>query len=265
MFETIGNFDHGHDPFDGAQKRAVLEVIARVQQHFKLPVESLRFHNTMSSKSCPGTSIAYAEICQEVRAIHERLASEGTRVAPRGTGYPFDDHQRAIWKVLEDLSAEAPAVRAEELNGDVCEHVAGFSSSRAVPPAGAREQGLPQLTPDVLNKLRPHVVNLNQGLFSTGGEFQSDRARSMRFSTVIWKRNSNAMAEKAPHRLLRAWRTDFGKVRALDGGAASSGWRANNIYPIFRLETGLIETLIQLFGPRRARTSKRSVIACSRP
>ena len=255
MFETIGNFDHGHDSFDGAQKRAVLEVIARVQQHFKLPVESLRFHNTMSSKSCPGTSIAYAEICQDVRAIHERLASEGTRVAPRGTGYPFDDHQRAIWKVLEDLSREAPAVRAEELNGDVCEHVAGFASSRAVPPAGAREQGLPQLTPDVLDKLRPHVVNLNQGLFSTGGEFQSDKGSA----DAIFDRHLEKELERNGGKKLRI-------VFYAHGGLTSERsalwmaaqhlpwWRANNIHPIFFVwETGLIDTLIQLFGPRRAR------------
>ena len=31
MFETVGNFDVGRDPFDGPQREAVLEVIARVQ------------------------------------------------------------------------------------------------------------------------------------------------------------------------------------------------------------------------------------------
>lgn len=250
MFEAIGNFDEGHDSFDGAQKRAVLEVIGRVQHQFNLPVESLRFHNTMSSKSCPGTSIAYAQICQEVSALRGRLASEGTRVA--GTGYPFDDHQRAIWKVMEDLSGAAPAARGDELNGDICEHLAAFSGSRTVPPPGPHERTLPQLTPDILNKLRPHVVNLNQGRFSSGGEFQSDKGSV----DAIFHRHLEKELERNGGKKLRI-------VFYAHGGLISEGsalwmaaqhlpwWRANNIYPIFFVwETGLLETLIQLFGQR---------------
>ena len=37
MFEIVGNFDVGRDPFDGPQRDAVLEVIARVQLRFGLP------------------------------------------------------------------------------------------------------------------------------------------------------------------------------------------------------------------------------------
>ncbi|MEM8601377.1 MAG: peptidoglycan recognition family protein [Bacteroidota bacterium] len=57
MFEMIGNFDHGHDLFEGDQRQATLLVIALVQRRFDLPPEALRFHNEMSSKTCPGTTI----------------------------------------------------------------------------------------------------------------------------------------------------------------------------------------------------------------
>src|SRR4029434_2279086 len=50
MFEIIGDFDRGRDPFEGEQRKTVLEVIARVQLRFKLAPETLRFHNAMSPK-----------------------------------------------------------------------------------------------------------------------------------------------------------------------------------------------------------------------
>lgn len=74
MIETIGDFDTGHDPFEDPQKAAVLGVIARVQARFKLDPEALRFHNQMSSKTCPGTQIQYDPFLEEVRATREQLS-----------------------------------------------------------------------------------------------------------------------------------------------------------------------------------------------
>jgi hypothetical protein len=39
MFETIGDFDLGHDPFDGVQRETVLSVLARLLTRFNLPVD----------------------------------------------------------------------------------------------------------------------------------------------------------------------------------------------------------------------------------
>jgi hypothetical protein len=61
MFEIIGDLDLGRDHFEGCQREVALEVIARVQMRFGLPLESLRFHNQMSLKSCPGTAIGSAK------------------------------------------------------------------------------------------------------------------------------------------------------------------------------------------------------------
>lgn len=74
MFEIIGNFDVGHDAFAGAQRDAVLELIARVQHRFGLPPESLRFHRQLGSpKTCPGTGIDYDETVAAVRAVRQTL------------------------------------------------------------------------------------------------------------------------------------------------------------------------------------------------
>ena len=55
MFEMIGNFDSGCDPFDGPQRETTLELIAQMQARFALPADSLVFHNAMAPKSCPGS------------------------------------------------------------------------------------------------------------------------------------------------------------------------------------------------------------------
>ncbi|HLM56656.1 MAG TPA: caspase family protein [Pyrinomonadaceae bacterium] len=93
MFEMIGDFDGGRDPFRSPQRDAVLEVIARVQQKFDLPVESLRFHNQMSSKTCPGSSLRHREVLAAVREVRERLEREAAR-GPAGDS-PFPAEARA--------------------------------------------------------------------------------------------------------------------------------------------------------------------------
>ena len=84
MFETVGNFDVGHDHLAGPQRWAVLEVIARVQRRFGLAVESLRFHRELPGcvKSCPGTGVSKTDVLEAVRATHRRLAL-GPTVAGR--------------------------------------------------------------------------------------------------------------------------------------------------------------------------------------
>jgi len=75
MIELVGDFDVGRDPFDGAQRAAALGVIARLQLRFTLPPDSLRFHRDLGSeKSCPGSSIEYADVLTAVAAERRRLS-----------------------------------------------------------------------------------------------------------------------------------------------------------------------------------------------
>ena len=69
MFEIIGNFDRGHDRLRGEQLESVVAVIALVQRRFDLPIETLRFHRSMTDqKSCPGTAVERDEILTLVAA-----------------------------------------------------------------------------------------------------------------------------------------------------------------------------------------------------
>jgi hypothetical protein len=89
MFETIGDFDVGQERLEGAQRRAVIEVIARVQLECGLPIDSLHFHREFTDqKTCPGTGISKAEILAEVRQARERVSGRTrTLAAPhRGAG-----------------------------------------------------------------------------------------------------------------------------------------------------------------------------------
>ncbi len=70
MFEAIGNFDVGHDLLEGAQRDAVIAVIAIVQRQFRLPVQALLFHREVpqTPKTCPGTGIDKGDILRAVAA-----------------------------------------------------------------------------------------------------------------------------------------------------------------------------------------------------
>lgn len=75
MFETVGNFDIGHETLEDEQRASVLGVIGAVQRRFGLPPESLRFHRQLGSpKTCPGSGIEYDAFLTELRAF--RLACE---------------------------------------------------------------------------------------------------------------------------------------------------------------------------------------------
>jgi len=69
MFETIGNFDIGHDRLEGAQLTSVIRVISAVQHHFNLPAETLLFHREipLTEKTCPGSSVDKGELLNMLR------------------------------------------------------------------------------------------------------------------------------------------------------------------------------------------------------
>jgi len=74
MFEMIGDFDTGQEPFDGPQKEAALKVCALVLDRFSLATSALRFHRQMAQKSCPGTGISYEQTLREVEDLRSPAA-----------------------------------------------------------------------------------------------------------------------------------------------------------------------------------------------
>lgn len=66
--EMIGNFDVGHDKFEGKQKKAMMEFTAFFLEFFKLTDKSkgIVFHNEYSGKTCAGSSIDKKWFIEEV-------------------------------------------------------------------------------------------------------------------------------------------------------------------------------------------------------
>lgn len=276
MFETVGNFDAGHEPFDGPQRDAALEVIALVQQHFGLPVESLHFHRQLGSqKTCPGTGIEYAATLEAVRGMRARLthlagardlAVDGAAPALRA---PFGDDARAASEVARAMAAAravgddpGDAEPAEESSAaDYVARVTGGAPAAPAPaPAvGARGMrgGTPPLTPAELQALRPHVVNLAQGMFSTDGAFQTTEADA---DAIVYEHLARALAAAEgrgePLRVLVF--AHGGLVDEASGLRVAhrqcAWWKANGVYPIFFVwETGLKGTVSQLLAEAKRR------------
>ncbi|TCP68580.1 peptidoglycan recognition protein family protein [Baia soyae] len=66
MVETVGNFDVGHDPFQPPQSTALFHLTA---YFVKYRGAKIKFHNEMSSKTCPGSSINKQWFVGEVQKI----------------------------------------------------------------------------------------------------------------------------------------------------------------------------------------------------
>ena len=256
MFEMIGDFDTGCDPFDGVQKDTALNVIARVQARFQLPTSSLLFHNAMSPKSCPGSALDHAQVLAEVDRCKEQLAaaaataSRSTTRAAAARG-PFADEAGLV--VAEAIAAlgRAPLPVEEPADAELLHHE---QAERAEPPGramraasgepAARDSGLDAAT---LAALRPHLVNLAAGHFSSEGEVTSSPAD---VDSIFEQHLPAALADAArrnqPLRIM--FFAHGGLVSEAAGlrGAARQldWWRQNDVYPIFFIwETGLLGTL----------------------
>ena len=70
MFETVGNFNVGEDPFTDPQRKTVITVIALVQKRFSLPPSALNFHREFADTDCPGTSMRKGVIVEAVTQLH---------------------------------------------------------------------------------------------------------------------------------------------------------------------------------------------------
>ncbi|MGH9627825.1 MAG: peptidoglycan recognition protein family protein, partial [Bryobacteraceae bacterium] len=259
MFEMIGDFDEGRELFDGRQKQSAIEVIARVQHLFELPPESLRFHNQMSRKTCPGSAVRYEEIVELVKNRRKEMEAEGTgrRAVLPGEG-PFPSP--AI-----DTGWSIPAGRElERADGETCgvemseqEIRALALSEPAVLPApglaGVRG-GDRALSPADLSKLRPHVINLTQGRFSSDGAY----ATAKEDVDAIFGEHLPAWLEKHGGQVKLMLYAHGGLVSEKSGlgiaGKHVDWWKRNGVYPIYFVwETGLMETLGALIGGAQKR------------
>lgn len=261
MFEMIGNFDRNQDPFDGPQRETVLKVIAMVQQRFGLDRASVRFHNSMSAKSCPGNSIDREQLLGDVARVREELASRSSTAA-RGPAKakPFPDEGdlaikdaiRSLGRVSDNAEEGANAEQKHEGHDE-----SGARVQTAAPaPQAARGSGLDTST---IAAMRPHLVNLRAGRFSTEGEASSTRED---VDAILDEHLPRALAQSADGKLRLLLYAHGGLVSESSGLRIAhkhiDWWKRNGVYPIYFVwETGLFETLGDLLN--RARQGARAV------
>jgi hypothetical protein len=269
MFEMIGNFDQKHDVLEGAQYDAALHVIALVQLFFDLPPESLRFHNSMSGKTCPGNSIDRDETLKQVITLREKLASQVQSLRSpnntRGGSHPFGVEADEIQEIFETVVRNTP-VEDDPMDADP-DHETMFDKSgianRAFSTDNARrELGAEQaLDVDLLHTLRPHVINLKQGSFSEDGLFTTSKEDVDAIFDEHLPKWLNAQDGDRPKRVL--FYAHGGLVDEASGLRIAANminwWKQNNIYPIYFVwETGFLQTLGQILRETREGVETRN-------
>jgi hypothetical protein len=272
MFEMIGNFDRGEDPFDGAQRDAAMLVVAAVQLRFGLAPTTLRFHRDMSRKTCPGSGIDYADVLRRVTETQAALrdaartvtdswatpAALASRDAVDGVilaaGAPLGLQGRATGN---GVAAEEPAEEEMSLDQQLA-MLGDHDSVRALRSREGRGERGAELTPAMLDGLRHHVVNLRQGRLSTGGRIRTSvRDLDAMFAELDrWV----AGATDGPRRIVLY--AHGGLVSEASGLRVALNhvdwWKANEVYPIYFVwETGFVETLAQMLvaGAERERAA----------
>jgi hypothetical protein len=259
MFEMIGDFDHGRDRFEGAQRDAALKVIALLQKRFNLPAESLCFHHQMSSKSCPGSAIDYPQVVNEVRALHATVAEMGRRALdtyrePLGAEAREWDRMRglieACGREVDRIDPADTEPREEAMTESELDLLLSGEAAR-----GGFDGARVELSPQAVQELRPHIVNLNLGQFSSEGRFATtqDDVDAI-FEVHLRQALEGARARKEPLRVLLY--AHGGLVSESNGLAIARKhvhwWQRNNIYPIYFIwETGFFETIRQLLSASR--------------
>jgi len=318
MFEMVGDFNAGRDPFQARQRRTALQVVALVQKRFDLPVDAVRFHREMSNTDCPGGTLTRSELINAVDALRgsRTLAVAGgeeeTESAARGDAPPFSpEHLAETGRrgrrgvrggVPRDETGEGAAggdaevpdtlvqqgVLSDELRTFLREFERaglseeGASSSRTLTASADEEDqhdsdGLDEssrnvnfastrasgLTLSQREALRPHLVNLNQGRFSDGGEVKTTRQDvdalfDEHLERYLADRRHHPDASERKVRLL-FWAhgglvSEASALKYAD--AHRDWWLENGVYPLFFVwETGFFETVGQLLRDGRSRAT----------
>jgi hypothetical protein len=251
MLQLIGNFDRAKDPFDGAQRDAAITVISLVQERFRLPAESLRFHNQMTNvKTCPGNGIDYENILNAIRAKRASLA-----VRPGGHPSP------AAIVGATHLRDSTSSIRTEELLAELdCDSMHPdeqlfYTGDDGYTHRAPGARGLTTargFTTAGLAALRPYAVSMRQGLWDTEGLFNSTPGDV----DALFFEHAQSAIEKLPEsKKLKFVLYAHGGLTSEQNGLELAQQHINwwklsaneGIYPIYFVwETGLAETIGQL-------------------
>lgn len=278
MIEMIGNFDRAAERPTELQWRAAVTVIAAIQKAFGLAPEAVAFHNEMTDqKSCPGSSIDKVAAIREIAAQHTASGGDGARPAKRSTS-PLGTRQTAAFALLAgllDRRDDGSLARGGTQEGEPGDELdesripvdaIARLTGRAAGPRGVGDglgrgggEGL-ELSGPMLRQLKPHVLNLRQGLFSTDGDFSTSREEA---EALVHSHLDRWVAERlAAGEVARVMIHAHGGLNSEEDGLAYAytmfrWWLQMGVYPIFFVwETGTIETFWQLLEDRLRRVER---------
>ena len=160
----VGDFDRGHDEFDGAQAEETYAAIASVCAQFHLPPEAIRFLNEFNpAKTSPGTSLVLNDFRAEVKS-RMSARSRRARAAPADSD-AVAAYVSQFGRTKADGAGRAPAdMEPAELRYDAAQAVYDW---RAVP--AARLLGKCECSDAEREIFRSHVVDLAMGQLSHDG------------------------------------------------------------------------------------------------
>ena len=253
MIEMIGDFDHGRETLKPAQKTATLGVIKAIQEKFGLKPADLRFHNEMSSKSCPGESIGKEAFIRDIRDFEPPASAAGRGGARnRGGDMPFPQSASRAFDAVRSMVG----LGAQTDDMSTAEHGVGLSEVESRSRARGGGAG-DTVTDEMIVELGDHVINLTRGRFSDSGRLSTSEGDVDR---IFEEKLTHEIAQmKAKHQKARLLFYAHGGLvsesNALYGAYQQlKFWRDNGVYPVFFIwETGLAETLRQLLAEPFAR------------
>ena len=269
MIEIVGDFDLGHDVLEGAQRQAVIEVVAGILSAWGLGTADVYFHNELgSSKTCPGTSVVKKDLADEVQmALDSRIetpgsgkkkatkpsagkgSAEGTRAA-----LPFAREFILRSSVVEKGVVPAPnyqswGVQETDLNAREIEQAARqlvrVSMNAPRDLAATLERANAKW-----DRLRPHVVNLTKGRLSQSGEFEMPVDA---LDNIVAAIEQYAKAVDHPRVMMHAHGGLVSEPSALGYAlSAYKWWLDRGVYPIYFIwETSAFEIIKQRLGLSR--------------
>ncbi|MEZ4707637.1 MAG: caspase family protein [Caldilineaceae bacterium] len=259
MLMLIGDFDRGQDAlaFDGdaapnasadedhtRQGNAMLRVLAQLQNHFDLPLESLRFRRDLSGGSSPGSAVDYAEC---IKALRKARAALG-KAEKEGKGFRLMTKDLKETRMLLHTFAQSAQSGADHGDGADAELPADAQGAgdfnRFTGASGEADRAFrgPEITPAMLDELSPYTINLSMGRFSTDGVMQTSAAD---VDAIFEDHLVRALQNRPPNEPLRIVFYAHGglvgeKTALIQAYDHAPWWRQNNVYPIYFIwETGL--------------------------
>ncbi|MEZ4660857.1 MAG: caspase family protein [Caldilineaceae bacterium] len=274
MVMLIGDFDRGQDAlaFDGdaaptpaadeddtRQGNAMLRVLALLQNHFDLPLESLRFRRDLSRTTSPGSGVDYAECTKELRKARAALR----KAEKDGKGFRLLTKDLKETRMLLHTFAQSGPDHSDAADTELPADAQGAGDfNRFAGATGEADRAFrgPEITPAMLDELSPYTINLTMGRFSTDGVMQTSAAD---VDAIFEDHLVRALQNRTPNAPLRIVFYAHGglvgeKTALMQAYDHAPWWRKNNVYPIYFIwETGLWPTFFQSLRGSRDRALSR--------